>query len=308
MDNQIPDKIKNYIVKAFCWPLKVAIPGFIICGAALVVCLINEDNLPEILRYPSYSLAAYSLTVLVVSVIQNGIPWLFEFGRELPIIGNVIGNIRYRQRFFLYIGGGISFLYLFFYFIVAFVYQSRWFYVIGLYNLCIAIIKGYLSRQEHRMHVGPKSDRIRIEGIATRNTSILLFVMNNVITIMGLLIVFNDETYKYHFIILYGIALYVFIRLIVIIVAVIQTKPHNTGIWKVVQLINLATANMSMFTFQTALLHNYEDDIYVREHYNAITGVLVFIINQGIVVWLYLKSRKVRSEAENIESESNSRA
>ncbi|MCR4694420.1 MAG: hypothetical protein K5773_03740 [Pseudobutyrivibrio sp.] len=288
-------KIIRLILQAFYLPLWKAAIAFAVCGIGLVYTLINGDKIPVFLEYIAYILSFYTLSVLVWAFVKEAIPWGYKICIQLPIIKDLILNIRYRQRFFLYTAGMMNFLFLIFYFVVAFYYKSKWFYVIGLYNLCSALVRGYLSRQEHLLQFMPENEyRNIIESKITMHSSLMLFVMNIVITIMAYLVIFNDDTFKYHFIILYGLALYVFVRLTVIIIAMAQTKPHNTGIWKIVQLFNLATALVSLFTFQTALLHTYEDNILVREQYNAYTGVLIFGINLGIVIWLLVRSRKIR--------------
>ncbi len=163
----------------------------------------------------------------------------------------------------------------------------------------IALTRGYLSRAEHRLECFIEEKKKPLyESVITRNAALIIFLANFVIGLMGCLIIFKDDTFQYHFIILYALALYVFIRLTVIIVTLVQNKPHYNGIWKVVQLTNLVTATVSMFTFQTALLHNYEPDIQVRERYNAITGLLVFLINQGIVIWLLFRSKRIKKNGE----------
>ncbi len=292
------DKTTNFIKRAFTWPLYKAIAFFVISSIVLVGMMIKYNNVPGFIEISVYVITFYALVVLVVAIVIQGVPAIIKFCEGLPIVGRLITNIRYRQRFFLYMGGLGNTLFLLFYFVVAFYYQSRWFYVIGLYNLCIAIMRGYLSNQEHRLQIFTDDDMRPIkESIVTRNVAFMLFIMNAIISIMGLLIIFKDDTFKYHFIILYGLALYVFIRLIVIIVAIIQSKPHNTGIWKVVQLINLATATVSLFTFQTALLYNYEESVIARERYNAITGFVIILINLGIVVRLMVYSYRLKNQA-----------
>ena len=99
-------------------------------------------------------------------------------------------------------------------------------------------------------------------------------------------------------------ALYVFVRLITLIVFIAQNKPHNSGIWKAVQLINLAVALVMLFTFQTALLHMCGADAKTREHFNAMTGSAVFFINQGIVIWLMKYSKRLGLEERSLENQS----
>ncbi len=273
---------------------KIATLLFSFSAIILVLVLVKFDTIPELCKIIIYIFTSYSMVTFIISFVLEGFPRLYKFGLRLPIVGNIIANIRYRQRFFLYTGGIGNTLFLIFYFAIAFYYQSKWFYVIGLYNLCIAILRAYLSRKEHILNINITEDeKDNYESKITKNAAFMLFIMNTVAMIMGLRVVFKDDTFQYHFVILYGLALYVFGRLTVIIVTMLQQKPHNSGIWKVVQLTNLATAMISLFTFQTALLHNYEPSIAVREHYNTLTGGLVFLINQSVVLWLLCYSRKI---------------
>lgn len=294
MYEKIIDFFKSAFNTTINFRLWKAMLCFGISGIVLVFCLLNGDFIPDFLEYIIYSITFYFLIILGVSVYKEGVPWIISFGESLPIIGNMIRNIRYRQRIFLYFGGFMNTLYLVFYFAVAYIYKSRWFYVIGLYNLSIAIIRWYLSHQEHRINVVISEDeKIPHEARVIRNVAKLLFLMNSVTAIMGLLIVFNEDTFEYHFIILYAMALYVFIRLITLIVFIAGKRPHDTGIWKAVQLINLAVALVMLFTFQTALLNMCGADIKTREHFNAMTGSTVFFINQGIVIWLMKYSKRI---------------
>ncbi|MCR4955649.1 MAG: hypothetical protein K6A30_03080 [Lachnospiraceae bacterium] len=197
-----------------------------------------------------------------------------------------------------YFGGFTNTVFLIFHFAVAAYYQSRWFYIIGLYNLCIAVIRAYLSRKEALLQVYEREGKLIsfLEGKITTRVAAMMIVMNTVISMMGLLIVYKEETFQYHFIILYALAIYVFVKLGMIIVALIQKKPHHNGIWKTVQLMNLEIATVSVFTFQTALLNNYEPNLAVRSKYNLMTSCIVFGVNLVITFWLFWRGRKLRKE------------
>ncbi len=300
--NKVKDKIEKFIEKILSWSILKSGLAFLICGIVLLMCNIRLDSIPMYIEYFVYAVSFYFLVVFSVAVVRDGIPALLHFGEGLPIVGQLIINIKYRQRFFLYMGGIGNILFVLFYFLVAWYYESKWFFVIGLYNLSIGVLRGYLSRMEHRLRIFiPDNEKTVAESKITKNAAKMLFIMNSIITIMGLRIIFKDDTFEYNFIILYALALYVFGRLIFMIVTILQKKPHNDGIWKVVQLINLATALVSMFTFQTALLHNYEPSVAVREKYNAITGFLVCCINMGIVIWLYSYANKLINKKKKIK-------
>jgi hypothetical protein len=301
MTEKITIIIKNFIEFTASFKLWKAVIAFLVSGVILIGCLFNGDVIPDFIEYIVYAATFYFLVILGVAIYRDAIPWALRIGESLPIIGNMIRNIRYRQRAFLYFGGLMNMFYLVFYFVVAFIYKSRWFYVIGMYNLCIAMMRGYLSHQERKIEIILRADeRPYYESKAICNVAKLLFLMNAITAIMGLLIIFNDETFSYHYIILYAVALYVFIRLIWLIVVMAQKQPHNTGIWKAVQMINFAVALVMLFTFQTALLHTCEADVKVREHFNAMTGGMVFFINLGIVIWL-MKYGKQRLGYEKTE-------
>ncbi len=298
------EKLKRFITSIFFIGFEIASLLFSFGAIILVLVMVKYDSIPDICKIMVYIFTFYSMVVFIISFVTKGLPELYKVGIKLPIVGSIIANIRYRQRFFLYIGGIGNTLFLIFYFIIAFYYRSKWFYVIGLYNLCIAILRGYLSRKEHILNVFIKEDEKDVyESNLTKKAAFMLFIMNTVAIIMGLRVVFKDDTFKYNFVILYGLALYVFVRLTVIVVAMLQQRPHNSGIWKVVQLTNLSIAMISLFTFQTALLHNYETSIAIREHYNAMTFGLVFLINQSIVLWLFYYSRKIVGEETVLENE-----
>lgn len=306
MFEKIVESIKGIINTTINLKLWKALLYFGMSGIVLVFCLLNGSFIPDFVEYIVYAITFYLLVILCVAIYRDGIPWAIRVGESLPIVGQMIRSIRYRQRVFLYFGGLMNTLYLVFYFVVAYIYKSRWFYVIGLYNLCIAIIRWYLSHQEHRINVSlSEAEKIPHEARVIRNVAKLLFLMNSVTAVMGLLIIFNEDTFEYHFIILYAMALYVFVRLITLIVFIAQNKPHNSGIWRAVQLINLAVALVMLFTFQTALLNMCGADIKTREHFNAMTGSAVFFINQGIVIWLmkYSKTRALRTEKWRIYNE-----
>lgn len=274
--------------------MKYANIAFTISAVLFAIFIVKFDYIAAEWKCLIYSIMAYFFIIFVVAFIRDGLPALLQFGERLPIVGVLLKNIQYRQRFFLYFGGFSSFLFVVFYFWVAWYYQSKWFYVLGLYNLTLSIMRGYLSREEHRLRLFVSEDKMQEEGARiTRTSAILLFLINAMTTIMGLRIVFKDDTFQYHFIILYALAIYVFTRLSFIIVNIIKIKPHNYGIWRIVQFINLATALVSMFTFQTALLNNYEKERAIREHFNAMTGLLVFSINLGIAIWLFVKAKQM---------------
>ena len=157
-----------------------------------------------------------------------------------------------------------------------------------------------MSNEDHKIEKSVSGiQKAMIEANAIRKASYMLLFMNIVAATMGLLIVFRNETYSYHFIILYGVGAYVFGRLGTLIVVMLQRKPHNNGIWKAVQLNNLAVVMIMMYTFQTALLYSFEGSSNVRGRFNAITGVLIFIFNLIIVIWLLRYSRKLKIKSES---------
>lgn len=305
MAEKIIELIKKFATTTISFKLWKALLWFSISGIVLVLCLLNGEIIPDFLEYIVYAITFYLLLILGFAIYRDGVPFAISIGESLPIVGDMIKNIRYRQRIFLYFGGLMNTLYLVFYFVVANIYKSRWFYVIGLYNLCIAVIRWYLSHKEHKIAVMLREDeKGPYECKIIRNVARLLFLMNSVTAVMGLLIIFNEDTFEYHFIILYAMALYVFVRLITLIVFIAQNKPHNFGIWKAVQLINLAVTLVMLFTFQTALLHMCGADAKTREHFNAMTGSAVFFINQGIVIWLMKYSKRLGVEERRLENQS----
>ena len=76
----------------------------LVSAIALVVCLVKFKSLHNFVEIIVYAACFYSLTIFVIAIIRDIVPWAMDVAKGLPIIGSVIQYIRYGQRFFLYTG------------------------------------------------------------------------------------------------------------------------------------------------------------------------------------------------------------
>lgn len=283
--------IKKILYPNICLFILFTIIGY---GSVIATFLFGYNETP--IGYITYILSAYALIITVIKIpkVYRGI---YNFFDNIKFTNKLIHDQKYRNTVSLYFGVLFNVLYVSFKFISSFIYKSLWMGANAIYYLVITIIR-FILLKTHRKNAS------KLENVKKYNlTGVLLLVLN--VAMMGMIyqMVINNETYIYPGYMIYIITLYSFYNIITAIIDVIKYRKNEDDVFSSVKMLSLATATMSIFATQTALINMFGEEEDNRLLMNSITGTAVIVIVLGIAIFMIVNSskklHKIRSEKVN---------
>lgn len=175
-------------------------------------------------------------------------------------------NLTVRFTFSLFINSSYGVLKL----LYALFFNSFWHGLLGFYYLFIAIIRSlllYALKQNKTVHYA----------------SNVLIALNMLLIIIISQIIIVGHTYTYPGYMIYGIALFVFYRVVMGIYNLFKSK-NASYIIRSCRYIDIIVASVSIFNLQVALLERFNPTNPLGPLMNALTGVLVCIIIFGLTL------------------------
>lgn len=150
-------------------------------------------------------------------------------------------------------------------------FKSYWMTAIGAYYLVLAALRFILFNALRR----DNSDEVFQRRIC-RNVGILMLLLNLVMSVIILMMVRDNRSYRYPGIIIYVIAAHAIYKILLAAWRVIRRGWENP-IMGALRRLKLTEAMMSVLALQTALLARFGGDSIAHQFANAVTGSLVCI-------------------------------
>ena len=256
------------------------------------------DNPNNFIRYFSYLLSAYTLTVTVLAV-----PKLFKSSKNLlcknRYAARYLAEAELRFRLSLYIGLCINLVYAAFKLIMGIRYQSLWFSAIAIYYTLLSLIRFILLRNERKNAVLPGSTARYIKEMrAYRFCGYLLLILNLAITGMVAQMIWLNEGYHYPGYVIYASAAYTFYRFGSAVIQMIQHRKIENPLLAASKALNLSSALVAMFALQTAMFDAFGSaEEQLRQTLNAITGITVCVLVLCIALITIIRAdRKIKKQ------------
>lgn len=270
----------------------VILLGVLISAALLPLTLTGIISVKPI-EYISYAISAYSLTVLVVAVVnRKPVKRAKELLHKNKYISRYLDEIEVRGRTSLYLGLLLNTAYGLIKIVSGLFYRSGWFITLGFYYLIMGGIKLWLSRDTLKLKNGKRSREWLVHALKSyRRSGILMFLLNIAVTSVAGFMIRGGKYAVYPGFIIYANAAFAFYCIITSVVNIVKFRLANNPILSASKAVNLAGALVSIFALQTAMIPQFSDgETEFRSIMNSITGGVVCASVFGIAVFMVIRS------------------
>lgn len=247
---------------------------------------------PAAVAYGSYTLSAYALTVVCIRIpgivkkvkarlYANKYTGTFLTERDLRVRMSLYGGLIFNSCFAI------------FKVVMGFLYQSKWLFAMAGYNMLLSVMRFILVRRDLRNKKEETDYERRIWGLHSYKVcGWLMLLLNIAISVIVIIVVFDDHTISYPGFMIYAIAVYTFICLAKAIVNMVRYWHRHNPVFSAVKRIELAKTLVSIFTLQVAMLTQFGGgDYLIHRLVNSMTGGVVCTIIMVMAV-LMLKGAK----------------
>ena len=206
----------------------------------------------------------------------------------------------FRGRFALWRSAGVDVVYAVFRLITGFIYDSKWFVTLALYYLGLSVIRFTLIRSYDRVSKDREKYDIKFEYGRYRLSAIFLLILTLPLSGMAAQTVIENSSFNYPGLVIYASATYTFYIATMAIINVVRYR--EIGILSASKAITLATAAVSLFGLQTAMLSHFSgNDTAFKMIMNAVTGGMVIVVVIALAIYMIITStQKIKDLNEPI--------
>ncbi len=231
------------------------------------------------IAYVSYVLAAYTLTVWCFKI-----PQLIKFFKTLKNENKYArkwhDDTRLRVNVSLFGSLAWNTLYGIFQLWLGFVHHTFWFYSLGAYYICLAIMRFFLLL--HTRKYAPAEKR-KIELVKYRACGWIFLVMNLALALIVFFMLYWNRTFEHHMITAIAMAAYTFTSFTFAIINVIKYRKYNSPVFSASKAISFAAACVSMLTLASTMLTTFSDGTMGVTEQKIMLGSIGFAVS-GVVV------------------------
>ena len=235
----------------------------------------------SVAAYISYVLSAYTLAVWCCKI-PHLIRFFKTFKNENKYARKWLDDERLRVNVSLYGSLAWNTLYGIFQLWLGFVHQTFWFYSLGAYYVCLAVMRFFLVGHTRKYAPG---ERMRTELQKYRACGWVFLVMNLALTLIVFFMVYWNRTFLHHMITAIAMAAYTFTALTVAIVDLVKYRRYNSPVYSASKAINLAAACVSMLTLTSTMLTTFSDGTMNAITQKLMLGGVGFAVS-GVVVFM----------------------
>ena len=256
----------------------------------------------SVIAYISYVLSAYTLTVWCFRA-PSLIKGFKRFRNENKYVRKWRENVRLRVNVSLYGSLGWNALYGILQLWLGFYHRTFWFYSLGAYYICLAVMRFFLARHTTRYAPG---ERMQTELKKYRACGIVFLVMNLALALIIFFMVYWNRTFEHHMITAIAMAAYTFTALTTAIINVIKYRKYNSPVYSASKAISLAAALVSMLTLESTMLTTFGDGtmtVMAQKWMLGATGGAISALIVATAIYMIVvgtkKLKQLKSEVEN---------
>ena len=271
-------------------------------AAALLIGSMVLVGTESVIAYISYVFAAYTLTVWCFRI-----PYLINFFKtfkdENKYARRLQDDARLRVNISLYGSLAWNALYAILQLWLGFYHHTFWFYSLGAYYICLAVMRFFLLSHTRKYAPGEK---MRTELVRYRACGIVFLVMNLALALIIFFMVYWNRTFEHHMITAIAMAAYTFTAFTVAIVNVVKYRKYHSPVFSASKAISLAAALVSMLTLESTMLTTFSDGTMTATEQKWMLGATGGVISLLIVATaIYMiavgtkKLKQLKTEDEN---------
>lgn len=251
------------------------------------------------IAYISYVLAAYTLTVWCIRI-PSLIKFFKTFKDENRYARKWQEDTRLRVNVALYGSFFWNIAYALFQLWLGFYHHTFWFYSLGAYYICLALMRFFLLLHTRRYAPGEK---IKTELVRYRTCGWVFLAMNLALTVIVFFMVYWNRTFNHHEITTIAMAAYTFVTLTVAIVNIVKYRKYNSPVFSAAKAISLAAALVSMLTLESTMLTTFSDStmsVSEQKLMLGLTGAAISAVIVAMAIYMIVKgTKKLKAEVEN---------
>ena len=231
------------------------------------------------IAYISYVLAAYTLTIWCMKI-PNIIRFIKTFKEENKYAQKLQSDARLRVNISLYGSLTWNVVYGAFQLWLGFVHSTFWFYSLGAYYICLAVMRFSLLLHTRKYAPG---ERMLSELKKYRAGGWILLLMNLALALIIFFMVYWNRTFEHHMITAITMAAYTFTAFTVAIVNMIKYKKYNSPVFSASKIISFASALVSMLTLEATMLTTFNDGTMAAADQKMMLGSTGGVISLTVV-------------------------
>ena len=253
----------------------------------------------------SYVLSAYTLTVLCFRI-PRMICFFKSFREQNKLMIRWQSDTRLRVNVSLYGSLLWNVAYALLQLWLGFYHHTFWFYSLGAYYVCLAVMRSLLLRYSVRHTPG---ESIRDELIRYRACGWVFLVMNLALALIVFFMVYWNRTFHHHMITAIAMAAYTFTALGTSILSITKYRKYNSPVFSASKAISLAAASVSMLTLTSTMLTTFGGETMDALTQKRMLGGVGFAVSGVIVaqaIHMIVQSTKelkrMKNEVPNVKS------
>ena len=255
---------------------------------AVSMALIGTES---VIAYISYVLAAYTLTVWCFRI-PYLIRWIKTVKRENRYARRWLEDTRLRVNISLYFSLAWNTLYGLFQMWLGIVHRTFWFGSLGVYYVCLAVMRYSLVSHTRRYAPG---ERMRSQLIKYRACGWIFLLMNLALALIVFFMLYRDRTFAHHMITAIAMAAYTFTTFTTAIVSMVRYKRYNSPVFSAAKAISFAAACVSMLTLTSTMLTTFGDgtmEPLARKMILGSVGGTVILVVVGMAVGMIARGTR----------------
>ena len=283
------------IAKSLLFPPPVLIVALLPAATVLLVLFLGEES-P--LAYISYGIAFYTLTVACVRIPQL-LAFFKSLKRENKYVQKWLDDPRLRVNVSLYGSLVWNIAYALLQLWLGLYYGTFWFYSLGAYYICLALMRFFLLHYTQKYTAG---EHRRSELVRYRACGWILLAMNLSLSLILFFMVYWDRTFHHHQITAIALALYTFTALTVAVVSIVKYRRYQSPVFSAAKVISLVAALVSVLTLEATMLTAFGTTMAASERKWMLgtTGAAVSAAIVSMAVYMIVQgTRNLRKEVEN---------
>ncbi len=169
---------------------------------------------------------------------------------------------------------------------LGFYHGSFWFFSMGGYYVCLALMRFFLSRYTSRNTAGKN---MRAELVRYRACGWVFLMMNLALSVMVLMMVYVGRTFVHHQITTIAMAAYTFGSLTMAIIGLVKYRKYNSPIYSAAKTVSLAAACVSMLTLESTMLTAFGADTMdatSRSIMLGASGAVICVLIIGAAIYM----------------------
>lgn len=290
------------IGKALLFPPVAILLVLIPVSAALLIVAMAFWGADTPLAILSYVLAAYTLTAWCIRM-PRLIRFWRAFQKENKYVRRWREDTRLRISVSLYGSLAWNVLYGMFQLWLGFYHRTFWFGSLGLYYICLAVMRFFLVGHARRYRPGEER---KTELAKYRACGWIFLLMNIALAVIIFFMVYWSRTFAHHEITAIAMAAYTFTAFATAIVNVVKYRKYNSPVFSASKAISFAAACVSMLTLTSTLLTTFgggATDGAVQKLMLGCVGAAVSGVVVTMAIYMIVQGtrelKKIKTEVQN---------